>query len=242
MKMQQEIIHLPRRFLAELKSAVVQTSGDTAITTGDVVQALAAIMVHAAEGKPLLPKHPTCVVVLVQIPGTSPGYFGNAVHPMPVGVRVEQSSSSAGIPSEGDPFGSLCTLAKSIRAETIELRSQPTKALQAIYESQCVCDSTTLCSLAFLAGKRLPFVTCTTNYIGSLPSDTQLNFGEGLKPIGYRNLTLPLARSMTVVRPALPPYSDGLFMQFAVTPQQAKSLRRHPALHKLIPDASFLGK
>jgi hypothetical protein len=234
-RIQQEILFLPRHFLASLKGAVAQGC-DQPITTGDIVQALSAMLIHAAEGKPLLPSHPKCMVVLVQIPGTHKGYFGNAVHPMPVGIQEGTS-----LPPEGDPFACIRALAARIRVCSSELRSQPAKALQAIYESQQVCNTPTLRALGFLAGRRLPLVTCTTNYIGSLPSDAKLDFGLKVKAVGYRSLTLPLARSMAVIRPSMPPYGEGLFLQLALTPAQAKSLRRHPVLASLVPNATFLG-
>lgn len=237
-EMQQEIIYLPRTYLSKMKQHILENSTEKRVTTSDIVQALAAILIHAAEGKSLLPLVPKCMLVLVQIPGTSSGYFGNAVHPMPVGVDMEKFTD---VPSDSDAMGCLRLLATCIRANTLELRSNPTKALQAIYESECVCHSKTFSSLAFLAGKRLPYVTCTTNYIGSMSSDKQLDFGNGSGPIGYRNLTLPLARSMAVIRPALLPYEEGLFMQLSVTPKQAKALKSHPALAKLVPNAVFLG-
>lgn len=115
------------------------------------------------------------------------------------------------------------------------------KALQALYESERVCGAPAHKSLAYLAGRRFPFVTCTTNYIGTLAVDSSLDFGLGVKHLGTRHLTTPLAASMAVVRPAMAPYGEGLFIQMTFTVAQAKQLRQHPLLRALAPDASFVG-
>ena len=49
-----------------------------------MVQALAGMLVNAANGKPLLPEAPKYQVVLVQLQGVNPAYFGNSVHLLPV--------------------------------------------------------------------------------------------------------------------------------------------------------------
>lgn len=54
-------------------------SGDTAVTTGDAVQATAALLLHAAQGLPPLPVAPKAMSVMLQLPGVPEGYFGNAV-------------------------------------------------------------------------------------------------------------------------------------------------------------------
>ena len=96
-------------------------------------------------------------------------------------------------------------------------------------------------SLAYLAGQRLPFVTCTTNFIGPLPADAALDFGLSAQPACTRHLTTPLGASMAVVRPAAAPYGEGLFIQVALTAAQGRRLRKHPLLPALAPDAKFLG-
>lgn len=67
-------------------SPPASTAGNTAITTGDVAQALAGMLVRAAAGSPLLPPAPKCQVVLVQLKGVQPCHFGNSVHLLPVKV------------------------------------------------------------------------------------------------------------------------------------------------------------
>lgn len=105
-----------------------------------------------------------------------------------------------------------------------------------------MCEAPVHRALAYLAGQRLPYVTCTTNYIGTLPGDSTLDFGIGTQQLGYRSLTYPLARSMAVVRPSMPPYGDGLFLSLNLTPSQAKRLLNHPLLPALVPDAVYLGE
>lgn len=106
-----------------------------------------------------------------------------------------------------------------------------------------MCNAPILKALAYLAGHRLPYVTATTNYIGSLPADAALDFHlpNGSRAIGYRSLTTPLARSMAVIRPSMRPYGDGLFFQLSVTQLQARRLKGTPLLNSLAPDAVFLG-
>lgn len=53
------------------------------------MQAAAALLLHAALGRALLPVAPSAMVVLVQLP-TPPGYWGNAVHMLPVSVSREE--------------------------------------------------------------------------------------------------------------------------------------------------------
>jgi hypothetical protein len=209
------------------------------VTSGDVVQALAALAVHAAEGSPLVPVRPKVMLALVQVPGTEPSYFGNAVHPLAVGLPEGSPQPAAG--GGGGELAALRALAVQIRAATAELRASPSKALQALYESEAACASPVLKSLAFLAGRRLPFVASTTNYIGSLPSDAELDFGLGARHLGMRHLTTPLAASMAVVRRAAPPYGEGLFVQMALTAGEGARLRAHPLLRELAPDATWLG-
>lgn len=210
---------------------------DVPITTGDVIQALTALMIHVADGQALLPVHPRCMVALLQIPGTETTYFGNAVYPMAVGLDPK-----AALPGSNDMLGTLRVLARQIRSCTGEVRSNPGKALQAIYESEQVCDAPVLKSLAYLAGQRLPFVTCSTNFINTRPTDKEIDFGIGAQALGYRCLTSPLARGMGVIRPAMAPYGDGLFVAVSVTDAQLRRLRRHVLLPTLVPEGKFLGE
>lgn len=263
-RIQLSIIHIPRKTLAKLKNTVVEgiseeeSTKNGFISTGDVVQALGALAVHAAEGRPLLPLQPQCMIALVQVPGAEPDYFGNAVHPMTVSVKEEEPQ-----PEKDDMLGMLRSLASHIRSATTEVRSNPAKALQALYESHQVCDVPVGQALAYLAGQRLPYVTCTTNFIGNLPADQNLDFfgklnvgGTGdntnpinsctteatIKPLGYRSLTYPLARGMAVIRPSMPPYEEGLFLSLSLTAPQLTALKAHPLLPALVPEATFLGK
>ena len=247
-RIQHTIIFISKERIAALKAAVVAHSpaeqANKLVSTGDVVQALGALAVHAAEGRQsLVPVRPHCMVALIQVPGAEPSYFGNAVHPMTVGVE-EHEGEKRQLPGTTDLIGNLCCLASLIRAAVLEIRSDPTKALQALYESQQVCNTPVAQALAFLAGQRLPFVTCTTNFIGNLPIDQNLDFGlaGGAKPIGYRSLTYPLARGMAVIRPSMVPYGEGLFLSLSLTAAQVKALKEHSLLKTLVPDAQFLGE
>jgi hypothetical protein len=262
-RIQLTILHLPRKTLSNLKNAVIEgisedeSTRNGFISTGDVVQALGALAVHAAEGHPsLLPLHPQCMIALVQVPGAEPDYFGNAVHPMTVSLKEGEPQ-----PEKDDMMGMLRSLASHIRSATTEVRSNPAKALQALYESHQVCDVPVGQALAYLAGQRLPYVTCTTNFIGNLPADQNLDFfGKAhctrdntnpikrdcttettIKPLGYRSLTYPLARGMAVIRPSMPPYDEGLFLALNLTAGQLAALKAHRLLPALVPEATFLG-
>ena len=46
---------------------------------------------------------------------------------------------------------------------------------------------------------------------------------------------------MALIRPAVQPYSIGLFMQLCVSPEQAVELRRSPLVSTLLPLASWVG-
>lgn len=46
---------------------------------------------------------------------------------------------------------------------------------------------------------------------------------------------------MALIRPAVQPYSAGLFMQLCVFPEQAAELRRSPLVRALLPLASWVG-
>ena len=228
-KIQHTILYLSRDALLVLKNKVASDG----VTSGDVVQALGAILVHAAEGKKdLLPMHPYCMVALIQIPGAAENHWGNAVHPMPISVEVGEGEGEHG--EHDSALSMLRRLARAIRKSTIEVRNDPSKALQALYESQQVVDAPIGKSVAFLAGQRFPYVNCTTNYIGSLPGDKKLDFGVPQDCIlGYRSLTFPLARSMAVIRPSMPPYKDGLFLSMNLTAVQFERLKHHRVFTEL---------
>lgn len=234
--MQLEILYIPKTRIMALKSAVVEgLTGGQMVSTGDVVQALAALATHVAEGRPLLPVRPNCLLTLIQVPGAETNYFGNAVHPML--VRLEPGEPQ---PDGDDMLGVLRCLAAHIRSATHDLRLNPSQALQALYESQQVCETPVAKTLVFLAGQRMPYVTCTTNFIGNMATDQGLDFGLGVKPQGYRSLTYPLARGMAVIRPSMEPYNEGLFLSLSLTSAQFQTLKAHPLLQTLAPDAQFL--
>ena len=46
---------------------------------------------------------------------------------------------------------------------------------------------------------------------------------------------------MALIRPAVHPYSAGLFMQFCVAPSQAATLHASPLLRALLPLAAWVG-
>lgn len=119
-RMQLEIVFIPKERISQLKTAASEGC-DQPITTGDIVQALAAMLIHIAEGKPILPIHPKCMIALIQIPGIQEGHFGNAVHPMAVGVPENTKLTN----KDGDFLGALRLLASQIRSCTTEIRSDP---------------------------------------------------------------------------------------------------------------------
>ena len=46
---------------------------------------------------------------------------------------------------------------------------------------------------------------------------------------------------MAVIRPAVPPYSAGLFVQLCLAPRQVAALKSSALLAQLLPEASFVG-
>ena len=73
---------------------------------------------------------------------------------------------------------------------------------------------------------------------------TQLSPHTQSHPIPHpllQELTIPRARNMVVVRPAVHPYQpDGLFAQFCLPVRAAARLRGHPALATLLPQATWV--
>ena len=84
-----------------------------------MVQSACALLLHAAQGLPLLPVAPRCVGVMVQLLAPA-GYLGNAVHVL----RVSLPAGTAQ-PAEGDYAGALQQLAGAIRQATVAFRSRP---------------------------------------------------------------------------------------------------------------------
>ena len=69
--------------------------------------------------------------------------------------------------------------------------------------------------------------------------DIDLELG---KPTTYhRDLALPGALNVAVIRPAAAPYAEGLFVKHCLPLAQADRLRRHPLLARLLPQATVLG-
>lgn len=240
------IVSVPRstfeRLKGEVQKIISQTEQDLIISTGDIVQGVASMMVHGSQGKPLLPLSPKTMVVLVQIPGmTSSGdnvrYFGNSVHPMSVRFTEEELKT---VPTTQIEI--LAKLAAKIRQTTMALKSDPTTALQSLYETQQVVETPIWKSLAFLAGNRFPYVTCTTNYIGSLKEDKELDFGFGAecKSSTVQWLVTPLARDMAVIRPSAAPYPEGLFFHMTLSKIDSQQLRELALFQDLLPEATFL--
>ena len=198
------------------------------------------MMVHGSQDKPLFPRRPKTMVVLVQIPGMTEStirYFGNSVHPMTVGFTDEELKT---VPVTQIEI--LSKIAAKIRQTTLALKSDPTTALQSLYETQQVVQTPIWKSLAFLAGNRFPDVTCTTNYIGTLKEDSDLDFGfdVGCKSSTVQWLVTPLARDMAVIRPSAAPCPEGLFFHMTLSNKDSQKLRELPLFSELLPEASFL--
>ena len=64
---------------------------------------------------------------------------------------------------------------------------------------------------------------------------------QGEPPAFDREFTFPVAGKMAVIRPVVPPYSNGLFVQLCLTPKQAMRLEGSGLLAQLLPEASFVG-
>ena len=239
------IVSVPRtafqRLKIDVQRIVSRNNPDTIVSTGDIVQGLASMMVHGSQGKPLFPCKPKTMVVLVQIPGTMEStntrYFGNSVHPMAVRFTADELKT---VPTTQIEI--LAKIAAKIRQTTMTLKSDPTTALQSLYETKQVVQTSIWKSLAFLAGNRFPYVTCTTNYIGALKEDSMLDFGLGeeFKSSTVQWLVTPLARDMAVIRPSASPYPEGLFFHMTLSKKDSKHLRELDLFSKLIPEASFL--
>lgn len=111
------VLHVPPQQVAALKATAA--AANPAVTTGDAVQAAAALLLHAATEQPLLPCAPRAMVALVQLP-TPPGHFGNAVHMLR--VKLPEGTPQ---PAAGDWAGALAALAGAIRGATAAFRAEP---------------------------------------------------------------------------------------------------------------------
>lgn len=64
----------------------------------------------------------------------------------------------------------------------------------------------------------------------------------GLGPATHAHLlSYPRAADMAVIRPAVAPFSPGLFVQFVVPPAAMERLRAAPLLAALLPTARWVG-
>lgn len=227
-----------KRVQAGIEAGTFKTG--TYVSTGDVVQALAMMMVKAAEKQPAMPVAPRRNIVLAQlprVPASGPKkYFGNSVHLIGVNFDKEEMAVSE---KEMAGMDVLTRLAVRIRERTLEYRSCPREALQGVHDTEEISEHRILKALAFLAGRRFPLVNCTTNYIGTLKEDSELSFGtEGvLLNSACQWLVTPLAREMVVVRPHEP--DDALLFMMALTPKDSKRLRALAWIRELVPDVIF---
>ena len=74
-----------------------------------------------------------------------------------------------------------------------------------------------------------------------LPLPQGINLGVGQEATYSFGMTMPRARDMALIRPAVQPYEAGLFMQLCVSPEQAEQLCRSPLLRALLPLACWVG-
>ena len=63
----------------------------------------------------------------------------------------------------------------------------------------------------------------------------------GVPPAFTHQLSYPRSPGMAIIRPAVPPYSPGLFAQLCLPRPQAAALRRAPLLAALLPEARLVG-
>ena len=99
--------------------------GNPAVTTGDAVQAAAALLIHAAQARPLLPVAPHAMAVMVQLP-TPKDFFGNAVSMLSVSLPAGTEQ-----PGPGDAAATLRALAGAIRQATLRFRGDKVRLGQA---------------------------------------------------------------------------------------------------------------
>ena len=210
------------------------------VSKGDVVQALAMMMVKGAEKQPVLPVAPKSNIVLAQVPRVPTAgpdkYFGNSVDLIKVNFVKDEMEVNE---EEMAPVDILTRLAVRIRERTLEYRQSPEEALQGVYDTEEISKHRITKSLAFLAGRRFPLVNCTTNYIGTLKEDSELSFGTKGSLLNWacQWLVAPLARDMVVVRPH--EREDALLFMMALTPKDSKRLRASAWIRELVPDATF---
>ncbi|KAI3430263.1 hypothetical protein D9Q98_004859 [Chlorella vulgaris] len=227
------ILHIPKAEVANLKRLAAESNPDSpAITTGDAVQAACILLIHAARGRPLLPVAPQKAMVMVQLPAPA-GYFGNAVCMLEVSLPVGTPQ-----PTTTNWRAALSQLAGAIRSATAAFRTQPTRVLEALEETEALVAAPALRMLSFVSGKLLPQLTAATNY---MPASQDLDLGLGAPSAYSQQLSLPRARDMAIIRGAVTPLSAGLIAQLALAPGDAQRLREHPLLAQLVPSARWVG-
>ncbi|PRW20453.1 concanavalin A-like lectin glucanase [Chlorella sorokiniana] len=229
-QMELVILHLPQQQVAALKA--LAAGSNRQVTTGDAVQAAAGLLLHSVLGRPPLPVAPHAMAAMVQLP-TPNDYFGNAVHML----RVKLPAGTPQ-PDPSDASGALQALAGAIRRATAAFRGSPEEQLRAMADTEALVGAPMLHTLSWLAANRMPLLTCTTNYV---PAASGINLGLGQQATYTFGMTMPRARDMALIRPAVQHYSSGLFMQLCVSPEQAAELRRSPLLRALLPLASWVG-
>lgn len=235
------VLHVSKPRMEQLKAGALamqataaggELGRGTTITTGDVAQALGGLMIHAANGQPLVPRGAKHQAVLVQMPPAGKLTLGNATHILAVAAQPEQQ-----LPAGDDYMASLFVLAGLIRTATAEFRSQPEKWVEAVSHLEGMAQANPLKLLAYLAGRLLPHLSSSTNYIGNCPGHAKLDFGVPGLPTCQQWMVSPMATEMVMIRPA----PDGLFFLITLPPRQQQVLHAHPLLAALVPDAAWLG-
>eukprot|EP00887_Chlorella_sp_A99_P004431 scaffold30.g4431.t1 len=144
-------------------------------------------------------------------------------------------------PSSGKHQSSLFAAACAIRRAQAAFRAEPEAAVVAMANLEALVKMPSLTMLAYIRGQRVPLYSSCTNYIPDLPADKALDFGFGL-PAWQQWATSPLLEeSMVVIRPAQPPYSEGLFFYVSLTAAQLRRLDAHALLPSLAPTAAWVG-
>lgn len=136
---------------------------DLPVTSGDAVQAAAALLMHAAGGRPLLPVAPKAMAVLVQMPAPE-AYLGNGARFLPVSLPAGTAQ-----PAAHDAPAALRALAGAIRSATAAFRTNPEEPLAAMADTEALAAAPAPRMLAFLAAERLPRLTCSVNYVPAQP-------------------------------------------------------------------------
>ncbi|PRW20469.1 family type I secretion periplasmic adaptor subunit [Chlorella sorokiniana] len=224
------LLHVPQEGVTALKA--MAAVGNPAITTGDAVQAAAALLIHAAHAHPLLPVAPQAMAAMVLLP-TPKDFFGNAVRMLSVSLPADTKQ-----PAEGDALGALRALAGGIRQATLRFRSDKEEVALALAEAQALAGAPVLRMLCHVFSEVLPHMQSATNYV---PVQQGLELW-GLGPASHTHpLSWPRAADMAVIRPSAAPFLPGLFFQFVLPPAAMAHLRASPLLLALLPTARWVG-